>query len=213
MLEFHLKRTGVLVIISAPSGGGKSTILRELLKKDDELGYSISATTRPRREGEEHGRDYFFYDEPTFERMVAEGAFYEWARVHGHLYGTLKAEVDAKLNAGKDVLLDIDVQGSKRLKELRADAVTIFILPPSIATLAKRLKSRGLDNDDQMALRLNNARAEMRESPNYDYVLTNRRLEKTISTIRTIIEAERHRTFRLTLKDALGEVLMGGRIA
>lgn len=208
MVEFELKRSGMLIVLSAPSGGGKSTILRKLMDEDESLHYAISATTRPQREGEMDGEDYFFLSIEDFQARIDENAFYEYAQVHGNYYGTLKTEVDSKLGMGQDVILDIDVQGSKSIKSDRPDAVTVFVLPPSIATLEKRLRQRGLDNEEAMQVRLNNARTEMRESPNYDYVIVNRRLDVTIQRIRTIIEAERHRAFRLTLKDALGEILM-----
>lgn len=208
MIEFQLRRSGMLIVVSAPSGGGKSTILRRLLEEDQTIGYSISATTRPKREGEVDGRDYYFLDRGDFEAKIAQNAFYEHAIVHGHYYGTLKSEVDAKLREGRDVVLDIDVKGSMNLRKDREDAVLVFILPPSIATLEKRLRQRGLDNEEAMRLRLRNARDEMRMSPNYDYVIVNRKLDDTIRNLRTIIEAERHRTSRLTLRDALGAVLM-----
>jgi len=208
VLEFHLKRTGMLVVISAPSGGGKSTILKTLLNEDPTLSYSISATTRTPRENEVDGRDYHFLSTERFKKYIDEDAFYEWAIVHNNYYGTLRKEVDAKLGEGRDVILDIDVQGSLALKADRPESVLIFVLPPSIATLERRLRSRGLDDEEAMQLRLTNARSELRRSPEYDFVIVNRKLDETISKIRTIIESERHRSTRLTLKDALGEVLM-----
>lgn len=208
MLEFHLKRSGMLIVVSAPSGGGKSTILRTLLKEDATLSYSISATTRRAREGEVEGRDYYFMNVEEFKRLIDEDAFFEWAIVHGNYYGTLKREVEAKIADGRDVILDIDVQGSLALKQDYPDSVLIFVLPPSIATLERRLRARGLDDEATMQVRLNNARSELRRSPEYDFVIVNRKLDDTIRSIRTIIDAERHRSTRLTLRDALGEVLM-----
>lgn len=213
MLEFHLKRSGMLVVLSAPSGGGKSTILRTLLKEDPSLSYSISATTRKPRENEINGKDYYFFTHDEFKKLIEEDAFYEWAIVHGNYYGTLRREVDAKLGEGRDVILDIDVQGSLALKADRPDAILIFVLPPSIATLERRLRSRGLDNEEAMQIRLANARTELRRSPEYDFVIVNRKLDETIQRIRTIIESERNRSTRLTLKDALGEVLMASGAA
>lgn len=206
MIEFQLNREGILFVISAPSGGGKSTVLRAVLKADSTLSYSVSATTRAPRTGEVDGEDYYFHTEEEFERLIAEDAFIEYAKVHGHYYGTLREEVARKLADRKDVILDIDVQGSLELKEERPDTVTIFILPPSIATLEKRLRSRGLDNEETMRLRLENARNEIRFAQRYDYVMVNEDLGRTIETIRNIIEAERCRTHRIAVNDALGEV-------
>ncbi|CAN5355639.1 guanylate kinase [soil metagenome] len=207
MIEFEIKRTGMLIIISAPSGGGKSTILRALLDLDSSLSYSVSATTRPSRSTEEHGKDYFFYQQDEFERLRDEGAFYEHAMVHGNYYGTLRTEVDAKLNAGKDVLLDVDVQGSLALKQDHPDCTTIFILPPSIAMLERRLRGRASDTEEVIQRRLANARGEVRMADRYDYILVNRELDETIQNVRLIIKAQRFRSSRITLKDSFGSVL------
>lgn len=198
----------MLIILSAPSGGGKSTILKALLDSDASLYYSISATTRPRRSTEVHGRDYYFYTEQEFEQLVEQGAFYEWARVHGNLYGTLKSEVNAKMNAGRDVLLDIDVQGSMRMKQQMPDCTTIFILPPSMATLEKRLRERQSEDEETLQRRLANARNEVRMADRYDYILVNQDLDKTIANMRTIVNAQRFRSSRITLKDGMGSVLL-----
>ncbi len=206
MIEFQLHRSGILFLISAPSGGGKSTVLKEILKADPSLSYSISATTRDPREGEVDGEHYHFKTLEEFKRLTAADAFIEYASVHGNYYGTLKSEVDAKLEAGHDVILDIDVQGSLKMKDERPETVLIFILPPSIATLEKRLRSRGLDEERAIRLRLENARNEIRYAQLYDYVLVNERLERTIEHIQQIIEAERARTARITVTDALGEI-------
>ena len=207
MIEFELKRTGMLLIISAPSGGGKSTLLRALLDAEPSLYYSISATTRPRRVNEVHGKDYYFYDEPSFKKIMDENGFYEWARVHGNLYGTLRSEVDGKLSTGRDVIMDIDVQGSMRMKDEMPDCTTIFILPPSMATLEKRLRDRGTDEEEVIQRRLNNARGEVKMADRYDYILVNQDLDKTVANLRTIITAQRFRSSRIILRDSMGSVL------
>jgi len=201
-----MKRRGILFVLSAPSGGGKSTILRAIRAADPTLGYSISVTTRPPRGDEEDGREYFFRSVEEFKALDAEDAFVETALVHGNYYGTLRSEIEGQCDAGKDVLLDIDVQGSLALKKRRPDTVLAFVLPPSIATLEKRLRARGLDNEDAMQVRLANARHEVRFARNYDYVLVNHNLEETIAHIREIIAAERFRSHRIEVRDARGEI-------
>lgn len=206
MIEFQLSRSGILFVVSAPSGGGKSTILRRLLEKDSSITYSVSATTRPPRRTEVDGQDYHFKTVEEFESLIGEGAFLEHAKVHGNYYGTLKSEVDRQVAQRKDIVLDIDVQGSLALKRVRPSTVLVFVLPPSIATLERRLRSRGLDDDQAVALRLRNAREEIRHAPRYDYALVNEDLDATIERVQQIIEAERWRTHRLKVHDALGEV-------
>lgn len=207
MIEFELNRSGSLFVVSAPSGGGKSTILRAIMDSDSSLSYSISATTRPRRKGERQGKDYYFLDEDDFRAKAEEGAFYEYSLVHGNWYGTLREEVDRKIAAGKDVLLDIDVQGSFKLKDKVTNCTSIFILPPSLATLEKRLRLRAQDTEEVIQRRLHNAREEVRMADRYDYILVNRILDETIENMRTIIRAQRFRSHRIVLKDALGAVL------
>ena len=207
MIEFEIKRTGMLIVVSAPSGGGKSTILRALLESDNSLAYSVSATTREKRAGEEDGRDYFFYRETEFEDLVRQNAFYEYARVHGNMYGTLKAEVDAKLAAGKNVLLDLDVQGSLRLKRDMPDCTTIFVLPPSMAELERRLRGRGSDAEEVIQRRLTNARGEVKFADRYDYILMNVDLDKTVDNMRAIIRAQYFRASRTLIRDSFGNVL------
>ncbi len=208
MIEFELNRSGILFVISAPSGGGKSTIIRALLDNDSTLSYSISATTRPSRRGEKTGKEYHFLSKEEFEKLIKEDAFLEYATVHGNYYGTPKSEIDNRLQKGQDVILDLDVQGSQRVKKAFQDSVTIFILPPSLATLERRLRERGLDDEDAIKNRLANARTELRMADRYDYVIVNRQLDETIQTIKSVIAAERQKAHRLTLKDALGAILM-----
>ncbi|MCC5878094.1 MAG: guanylate kinase [Candidatus Sumerlaeia bacterium] len=207
MVEFELKRSGSLFVISAPSGGGKSTILQALLSSDPSLSYSISATTRKRREGEVDGKDYFFLDEDDFRERAENGDFYEYSQVHGNWYGTLREEIDNKVDSGNDVLLDIDVQGSFKLKDKVSNCTSIFILPPSMATLEKRLRKRGKDDEETIQRRLTNAREEVCLADRYDFILVNRVLSETIENMRTVIRAQRFRSHRIVLKDALGMVL------
>lgn len=207
MIEFELRRTGMLTIISAPSGGGKSTLLRALLAAEPSLYYSISATTRARRAPETHGKDYFFYSEEEFKKLRDNNGFYEWAVVHGNLYGTLRSEVDAKLAAGRDVIMDIDVKGSMSMKKEIPDCTTIFILPPSMVTLEKRLRDRGTDDEATIQRRLTNAREEVHAAFQYDYILVNQELDKTVQNMRNIIAAQRFRASRTVIRDSMGSVL------
>lgn len=198
-MSIEIQRTGILFVLSAPSGGGKSTVLKALRAEDASLGYSVSATTRPPRPGETHGKDYFFYSVEEFHRLIRQKAFYEWAVVHKHLYGTLRKVVDAELDAGRDVLLDIDVQGGLSIKRLRPDAVLIFLLPPSMAVLETRLRGRKSDSDEVIDLRLRNARHELTFAPQYDYALINEDLARTLHDVRSILEAERMAASRLKI--------------
>lgn len=197
----------MLTIISAPSGGGKSTLLRALLAAEPSLYYSISATTRARRGPETHGKDYFFYSEEEFKKLRDNNGFYEWAVVHGNLYGTLRSEVDAKLAAGRDVIMDIDVKGSMSMKKEIPDCTTIFILPPSMVTLEKRLRDRGTDDEATIQRRLTNAREEVHAAFRYDYILVNQELDKTVQNMRNIIAAQRFRASRTVIRDSMGSVL------
>jgi guanylate kinase len=207
VIEFELKHTGMLFIVSAPSGGGKSTILKALLDSDDTLSYSVSATTRKPRPNEVDGVDYHFLSLEQFQQAVDENAFFEYAQVHGNYYGTLKREVNKLLDKGLDVLLDLDVQGSLRLKQDMPECTTVFILPPSMATLEKRLRGRGTDSEEEIQRRLRNARGELRVADQYDYVLLNARLDETVAQLRMIIKAQHFRSSRMVVKNAAGEVL------
>lgn len=203
-MKIEIQRQGILFVLSAPSGGGKSTILKALRAQDSSLGYSVSATTRPPRASEQHGRDYYFYSEDQFESLIRQKAFYEWAHVHGYRYGTLRNVVDAELEKGLDVSMDIDVQGGLSIKRMRPDAVLVFLVPPSMEVLEQRLRGRKSDAEDVIALRLRNAQDELVHAPDYDYVVVNDQLDATVETVRSILAAERTRSPRLT-------VLKGGQ--
>ncbi|NLI47912.1 MAG: guanylate kinase [Acidobacteria bacterium] len=189
-----MSETGTLFIISAPSGSGKTSIVQHLLGTVEGLEFSVSYTTRAPRAGEVHGRDYFFVDEPTFRRMIAEDEFYEWAVVYNDLKGTSRAFIDERLARGADVLLDIDVQGAMQIKAINPKAVLVFILPPSFPVLAERLRRRGLDDEAEVQRRLAKARDEIRRYEEYHYVVVNEDLAVSVETVRAIIRAERQRT-------------------
>lgn len=178
------------VILSAPSGGGKTTIARELLRRRHDLGYSVSCTTRTPRENEEHGRDYYFLSRSEFLKERERHAFAESAEVHGNLYGTLKAEVKRVLSAGRHVLMDIDVQGAKQFKRAFPDSVTIFVLPPSAEVLLERLRSRQTESREQLLARMQSALMELQAIDEYEYVVVNDDLEQAIRTVASIIDAE-----------------------
>ncbi len=191
------KEKGLLVVISAPSGTGKTTLCHMLLEEFENMEFSVSYTTRIPREGEINGRDYFFVDRETFERMIEEGDFLEWAEVYGNLYGTSKSQVIKAIESGKDVLLDIDVQGALQVKNNFPEAVLIFILPPSLKELEKRLRKRGTDSGEAIERRLRIAREEIRKSIYYDYLVVNDVLEVAFNKLKSIITAEKCRTERV----------------
>ena len=187
-----ITRRGLLIVLSSPSGAGKSTISRLLLAADPEVTMSISATTRPKRPGEREDVDYHFVDDAEFDRLVAAGDFVEWAPVFGHRYGTPKAPVKAALKAGRDILFDIDWQGTQQLQAaMGEDLVRIFILPPSMAELERRLHGRGTDSDEVIADRMARAASEISHWPEYDYVLINRDTAECLGEVRAIVAAER----------------------
>ncbi len=194
----RLQRRGLLFVLSSPSGAGKSTIARMLIEADDEIAMSVSATTRPIRDGEVDGRDYHFVSEGKFDEMIEGDAFLEWAHVFDRRYGTLKSEIDASLGQGRDVLLDIDWQGTQQLKQVDPDIVRVFILPPSMAELERRLRSRGTDSDAVIAGRMERAAGEISHWAEYDYVLVNDDAEACLAKTRAILDAERLRRNRRT---------------
>ncbi|HEX8960849.1 MAG TPA: guanylate kinase [Geobacteraceae bacterium] len=192
-----MKREGILYIISAPSGAGKTTLCKEVIDIFPGLRHSVSYTTRQARPGEVHGRDYFFVPKEEFERMVAAGEFAEWAEVHGNLYGTALKTLDGFRRDGIDVLLDIDCQGARLLQERFAGGVFIFILPPSFDELRRRLDFRNSDSAEVIARRIENAAAEIREARWYDYIIVNDVFTRAVEELKSVIIAERCRTERV----------------
>ncbi|MEW6517756.1 MAG: guanylate kinase [candidate division FCPU426 bacterium] len=191
-----MRGTGRLLVLSAPSGGGKTTICEQLLRRDRKLSRSISATTRPRRGREQHGREYYFWNEATFKRHLRAGCFLEWAKVHGHYYGTLRSEIARRRRGDRDVILVIDVQGGLAVKKQDPEAVLIFVKPPTYRVLAERLRRRGTDSRKIIRQRLRNARWEMTQADAYDYVVVNHTLARAVRQVEAIITAERLRRKR-----------------
>jgi guanylate kinase len=186
-------KKGLLFVLSGPSGVGKNTVLDELFKNFDGVSYSVSATTRERREGEVEAEDYFFISEEKFKEIKASDGFIESALVHGHYYGTPKKFVDQKLEAGNDIILEIDTQGAKQVREKYPEAVYIFLLPPSLEELENRLDKRGSESDKSKNVRLKNARQELKEVHNYDYEVINDSLADAVREIKKIIIKEQKR--------------------
>lgn len=202
------QRRGLLFVLSSPSGAGKSTIARMILEADDGIAMSVSATTRPKRPGEVEGRDYHFVTDDEFDRMRETGAFLEWAHVFGYRYGTLRNEVIKAIENGRDVLLDIDWQGTQQLKQVDPDIVRVFILPPSMTELERRLRSRGTDSEEVIANRMSRATAEISHWAEYDYVLINNNAEKCRELVHNILKAERLKaTRRVFLHDFVRELI------
>ncbi|WP_127145829.1 guanylate kinase [Pelagibacterium montanilacus] len=196
-------RRGVMLVIASPSGAGKSSISRALFAQDPNIRLSVSVTTRPRRTDEIHGTHYYFIDVAEFERMRDQGELLEWAEVHGNFYGTPRAKVEERLSAGKDILFDIDYQGTLQLYEnCREDMATVFILPPSIAELRTRLERRAQDSVGTIEKRLRNARKEMDHYSEYDFVLVNEDLEQSVQMVRSILAGARLSRKRQTGLDA-----------
>ncbi len=190
--------TPFLLILSSPSGAGKTTIAKALLAARDDVGYSISATTRPPRPGEKDGVDYHFVSEAEFRRKRDAGEFLEWAEYNGYLYGTLRSEVDRILSSGRHVVLDIDVQGARAIRERRNDVVTIFILPPSVEELVARLGGRGGEPPADLERRLRRAVDEVECAAEYDYIVVNVERTQAVAEVAAILEAESRRTRRQT---------------
>ncbi|CAN5241830.1 guanylate kinase [soil metagenome] len=198
-VTFPLARRGLLFVLSSPSGAGKSTIARKLLAADDGLEMSVSATTRPIRPGEVDGVDYHFVDLERFREMVANGDFLEWAHVFGHRYGTPHKPVDDILSDGRDVLFDIDWQGAQQLyQQAGGDVVRVFVLPPSMDELHRRLIARATDSPEVIDARMARAASEIAHWDGYDYVLVNDNVERCFNEVKTILAAERLKRSRQT---------------
>jgi guanylate kinase len=187
---------GILVVVSSPSGGGKGTLIRRALNLVPDLGYSVSFTTRAPREGEIDGREYFFVSMEAFAAMIEAGEFLEWAIVHGNYYGTARNQVLRDISSGRDIILEIDVQGAQAVREAALEAVEIFILPPSFEVLKARLLGRGSEIPDDFALRLRNARDEVRHFSEFDYVIINDVADRAAGELAAIVIGERTRTRR-----------------
>jgi guanylate kinase len=193
-----IERRGLLLVLSSPSGAGKTTLARRLMDADRDISMSVSVTTRKARPGEEDGRDYTFVDQAAFKRMAEGGELLEWARVFDNYYGTPRAPVEAAIAKGKDVLFDIDWQGAQQLSEkMKHDVVRVFVLPPSAASLEERLRARAQDPEDVVRRRMDQASAEISHWPEYDYVIVNTALPTSMEGLTAILAAERLRRERL----------------
>jgi len=191
MTSSGVNKRGFLFIISAPSGAGKSTLCRAVLDRFTDLVYSVSYTTRSPRSGEQKGVDYHFIVKDEFEKGIASGRWAEWAEVHDHYYGTSADFLDGELSIGRDILLDIDIQGTRQILQRYPACVTIFIMPPSLETLKSRLQSRGTDSPEVIAVRLKNAREEMAQKDFYRHIITNDRLTDAVAELIAIFERYR----------------------
>jgi guanylate kinase len=186
-----METPGNLFVVAAPSGAGKSSLVKALLELDSHLAVSISHTTRAPRGQEQHGREYWFVDEAAFRAMAERGEFFEWAQVHGHLYGTSRPAVQQRLAAGEDVVLEIDWQGALQIKKLFTHAVLIFILPPSWDELRQRLQRRGEDRPDVIEQRMRNAREEVAQARDFDFVIINGLFETALFDLKTVVHSQR----------------------
>lgn len=187
---------GILFVVSSPSGGGKGTLIKRVLNTVPRVSYSVSYTTRAPRDGEVNGRDYFFVSSEKFEEMVAAHEFLEWARVHRHLYGTARQQVWHEMSEGRDIILEVDVQGAASVRALVTNSVSVFILPPSFNVLRQRLIARGTDSREELELRLRNAPEELKHYSAFDYVIINDDAARAAAQLVSIIYAERARRER-----------------
>ena len=187
---------GILFVVSSPSGGGKGTLIQRVLKKIPDLSYSVSFTTRAPRSGEVDGREYFFVSQEKFEQMAADNEFLEWANVHGKLYGTSSKQVFAEISEGRDIILEVDVQGAASVRSLVPDSVSVFILPPSFEILKQRLEARGTDSAEELELRLRNAPVELNDYSAFQYMILNDNMDQAADQLAAIVYAERARLVR-----------------
>lgn len=186
-----MEYAGNLFVVAAPSGAGKSSLVNALMEVDSRLAHSVSHTTRPPRGQEVHGREYYFVSHAQFDQMVQQGAFLEWAHVHGNRYGTSKQAIEERISQGGDIILEIDYQGAIQVKQLFHNAILIFILPPSWEELRSRLERRGEDADDVIEMRLQNAAREMGQVQEFDFVIINERFELALFDLKSIAHAQR----------------------
>jgi guanylate kinase len=186
-----METPGNLFVVAAPSGAGKSSLVKALLELDSHLAVSVSHTTRAPRGQEQHGREYWFVDEPEFRAMIGRDEFFEWAQVHGNLYGTSRKAIEARLMRGEDVVLEIDWQGALQIKRLFQHAVLIFILPPSWDELRQRLQRRGEDGPEVIATRMSNAREEVAQARHFDFVIINASFEAALFDLKTVVHSQR----------------------
>lgn len=200
-----MNKSGLLVVVSGPSGCGKGTVLKQLIENDEHVFYSVSATTRSPRVGEVDGVHYYFISKEQFEEKIASGGMLEYASYVGNYYGTPKQTVEEKCAAGYDVILEIEVQGAMQLREKCPDAVFVFIIPPSMEELEHRLVNRQTETQEVIQNRLNTARTELQFAPKYDYIVVNQTVEQAVSGIRAILQAEKCRSSRM--ENQLNEVL------
>lgn len=195
------------VVIAAPSGAGKTSLSHALVDRNPELTFSISATTRPQRPHEQDGRDYYFVDDAEFDRLIAAGELLEWAEVHGRKYGTPKRSIREPLERGQTVILDIDVQGAREVRAAFPEAVLIFVLPPSVEELRRRLSGRGSEGSAERRVRLTTAKAELDAAREFDYVVVNDNFEMAVNALQSILTSERQRLTRLDgLDDTVNEL-------
>lgn len=187
-----IERRGLMMVLSSPSGAGKTSLAKKLLSDDDQIDMSVSMTTRPTRKGEVEAIDYYFVDKPQFTNAISDNELLEWAEVFGNFYGTPRKRVEAQLSLGRDVLFDIDWQGTQQLHEkVGQDLVRVFILPPSVAALEERLKRRGQDNEEVVRARMKQAASQISHWAEYDYVIINENLEDSLIELKSILAAER----------------------
>jgi len=188
------RKSGLLYVVSGPSGTGKTTLCKELIKRTPDLHFSISYTTRTRRRNEQPGNDYHFVSPEEFGKMIDQGEFAEWAEIYGNLYGTTRSSIEQVLESGHDLLFDIDSQGAQQLKRTYPLGISILLLPPSVSELERRLCSRSTDSEETIRKRMNKARQEISQVDIYEYIVVNRVLEETLHILQSIIVAEKYRS-------------------
>ena len=198
-----LNRKGLLLVVSGPSGAGKGTICKALLNKNDQIKLSVSATTRKPRNGEVHGVNYFFIEKEEFTKMIENGEFLEYAQIYDNFYGTPKAAIIECLEKGQDVILEIEMQGARQIKEVYPEGVFIFVLPPSLEELKSRIVGRGTETQEEIEKRFSCAFEEINQIVNYDYFIVNEDIEKSVSDVEAIICAEKNKVTRYKFKEEL----------